>query len=326
MGKLAEAYTLKSKLGKLMHGAETGAGAEQQLIKKQQREQLIKQYISSPAAQLVWRKAHGMRLCQYHKIFDILKADFSEYTFSKRKLEQNNLMQCFRISGMNQDLTIPIEKFDAMYSWFHGLTRLVQTLSDYYNKSNPVVIHGFVSRDDAQRMLLNEKCQIGTFIIRFRYKEPKSIAISYKKKMNFIANIKCDLSPNNDSTFICGKKSMPLPQFIATFQPLEYLYVHKQSPIAKEIIFHQPKNNNNNNQNANVPSWNGSNSWNPPTNNNNKQQQQHPYNAHQPKMIHAPTANPYNANHQPGYHRNYSPQPGMNGGYTFQNGNRNRQM
>merc|ERR1712173_33357 len=48
LSKLAEAYTLKSKLGKLMHGAaENGAGAEQQLMKKQQREQLIKQYISS---------------------------------------------------------------------------------------------------------------------------------------------------------------------------------------------------------------------------------------------------------------------------------------
>merc|ERR1712129_129141 len=146
-------------------------------------------------------------------------------------------------------------------------------------------------------------CQIGTFIIRFRYKQPKSIAISYKLNANQISNIKCDLSPNNDSTFICGKKSMPLPQFIASFQPLKFLYgSNAQSSVAKETIFTLQ-----NNQTMNVPAWSSSSSWNPP--NNNAQQQQH-----QPSMNHAPTANPYmNNNHKNNHYsqRHFSPQPGM---------------
>ena len=311
--KLVETYNFKNKLErKRMNGAGGANAIYAQKQRKQTREQLIKQFISNPAAQQVWRRAHGMKTCPYHKIFEILKLDFSEFTFSKRKLEQSNLMECFRTLGMSQDLTIRIEKFDPIYSWFHGLTRLVQTLSDYYNKMNPVVIHGFVSRDDAHKMLLDKhrNLPIGTFIIRFRYKQPKSIAISYKNSHNKIANIKCDLSNNNDSTFICGKKLLPLPQFILTFPPLQYLY-NSQSPIRKDQIFTLHNHNGNNNKNNN-PSWSNTNSWNPPN------KHQHQYQPQQPTMIHAPTANPYNPHSQPSYHRNhYSPTP-QNGRYHVQ--------
>merc|ERR1712228_414557 len=318
LSKLVQSHNFKNKLErKLMNG--TGGGGNEayaQKQRKQTREQLIKQFISNPAAQQVWRRAHGMKMCQYHKIFDVLKYDFSEFTFSKRKLEQNSLMECFRTLGMNQDLTLNIEKFDPIYNWFHGLTRLVQTLSDYYNKTNPVVIHGFVSRDDAHKMLLDKhrNLPIGTFIIRFRYKQPKSIAISYKQSNKNISNIKCDLSNNNDSTFICGKKLLPLSQFILTFPPLKYLY-NLQSPIPKESVFNLQQNNNQNNQNN--PSWNNASSWNPPTN-----KQQHQYNSHQPQMSHVPTANPYNAHSQSTYHRNnFSPQPQNGYHASFNNGN-----
>merc|ERR1711963_1163720 len=83
--------------------------------RKENREQLIRTFIKNPAAQHVWRRAHGMKICPYHKIFDILKLDFSEFTFSKRKLEPSNLMDCFRTNGMSQDLSIQIEKFDQIY-------------------------------------------------------------------------------------------------------------------------------------------------------------------------------------------------------------------
>ena len=142
---------------------------------------------------------------------------------------------------MNQDLTINIDKFDNLYKWFNGLTRLVQVLSKYWNQTNPyIIIHGFVSRQEAQQMLLNNRnnnqIPIGSFIIRFRYKEPKSIAISYKQTINNISNLKCDLSNNNDSTFICGKKLMILEQFILSFPALKYLYTPKKV-IPKEEIF-----------------------------------------------------------------------------------------
>merc|ERR1712176_66712 len=189
---------------------------------------------------------------------------------------------------------------------FQGLTRLVQALSDYYNKTNPVVIHGFVSRDDAQKMLLDKHRNppIGTFIIRFRYKQPKSIAISYKKDHSNVANIKCDLSNNNEYTFICGKKVMTLPHFISTFTPLQYLYNTQQALLPKQQVFNLHINNNNNAQSN--PSWSNANSWNPPT-----KQPKH-YNNQQPTMMHAPTANPYNHQHSPSpYNRrsHYSPQP-----------------
>jgi len=293
--KLVETYNFKNKLER-KHNALAGDNIVAQNQRKQNREQLIKQYIKNPAAQQVWRKAHGMELCDYHKIFEILKYDFTEFTFSKRKLEQNNLMECFRVLGMNQDLTVNIEKFDSIYNWFNGLTRLVQILSDYYNKINPVIIHGFLSRDDAHKMLLekNRNIPIGTFIIRFRYKQPKSIAISYKQSNHNVSNIKCDLSNNNDYTFICGKKLLPLPQFILNFHPLKYLY-HHQLPIPKDQIFNilhsNPNNNNNENQQISIhsasnpqldqmhaPSWNNTKSWNPPQSK--RAQQSMSYNQH----------------------------------------------
>ena len=243
--KLVDTYNFKNKLerkqGKnLYQNSFLNNNILKQTQRKQNRQQLIKQYITNPSAQQVWRKAHGMEICDYYKIFEILKYDFTEYTFSKRKLEQNNLMECFRILGMNENLTINIEKFDNLYNWFNGLTRLVQILSNYYDKLNPIIIHGFVSRNDAHKMLLdkNKNIPIGTFIIRFRYKEPKSIAISYKKNIENVSNLKCDLSNNNDSTFICGKKLLPLPQFILSFPALKYLY-HPKSPIPKNEIFKQ---------------------------------------------------------------------------------------
>eukprot|EP01084_Bolivina_argentea_P076833 139301_1 len=142
--------------------------------RNQYREQLMKENIKNSSARIIWRKAKGMQTCSYHAIFDILKVEFKEFTSSSRKLQENNLIECFRLLGMNNDLTISVEKFDILYNWFNGLIRLVQALSDYYDKLNPIIIHGFISREEAQNMILeNNQIPIGTFIIRFRYKQPK---------------------------------------------------------------------------------------------------------------------------------------------------------
>eukprot|EP01084_Bolivina_argentea_P076825 139280_1 len=290
--KLVEIYNFKNKLERKhnMHMMNTKNIIDE---KKQNREYLIQQNIQNVSAQQVWRKAHGMMICHYHKIFEILKYDFIEFTFSKRKLEQNNLIECFRILGMNNDLTINIEKFDIIYQWFNGLTRLVQILSNYYNKINPIIIHGFVSRDDSHKMLLNQNhhIPIGTFIIRFRYKQPKSIAISYKQTNNKVSNLKCDLSNNNDSTFICGTKLLPLPEFILTFKPLKYLY-NKTSPIPKEKIFSTP-----NISSSASPSFNNSHSLHPSHYNNNNNNNPHLHSSYHAKSYGPPLSKTHQSNY-----------------------------
>eukprot|EP01084_Bolivina_argentea_P270034 459073_1 len=186
--KLVETYKFKNSLitkNKAMNNNQIYA-----------REEVIKSHIANVSAQQVWRKAHGMQQCDYHKIFSILQADFTEYTFSKRKLCENNLIDAFRTLGMNHDLTINCDVFDAIYAWFNGATRLVQILSQYYNRTNPIVIHAWLSREEAFKLLSQPTVAPGTFLIRFRYKEAKSIAISYKMKNSKISNLKCDLNPN----------------------------------------------------------------------------------------------------------------------------------
>ena len=62
----------------------------------------------------------GMESCDYHKLFEELRTDFTEFTFAKRRLEQAHLIDCLRTKGMHADLTVPIEAFDAFCLWFWG--------------------------------------------------------------------------------------------------------------------------------------------------------------------------------------------------------------
>ena len=62
----------------------------------------------------------GMESCDYHKLFEELCTNFTEFTFAKRRLEQAYLIDCLRTKGMHADLTVPIEAFDAISLWFWG--------------------------------------------------------------------------------------------------------------------------------------------------------------------------------------------------------------
>jgi len=262
--KLVEVYTFKSKLARKQGLNLNDAASHDSFLKesqrKQERKQLVEQFIVNPSARKVWLQAHGNERCDYHKIFEILQLDFTEYTLSTRKLQEKHLMQCFRELGMNQDLTINIQRFDVFYAWFNGLVRLVSVLADYYNQTHPTVIHGFMSREEAHKVLLrDQRIPVGTFIIRFRYKEPKSVAISYKASTKKVSNVKCDLNP--DSTFVCGAKSIPLPRFILKYEALQFLY-DATKPIPKEQIFKSATQSMSSDPTS--PSWtSASKSWNP---------------------------------------------------------------
>ena len=166
--------------------------------KSKKRQELVDANIKNSKAKQIWLNAKGMETVQYHTLHEILAEEFSERTGSVRKLVHNHLLDPCKVHGMRADLTFPIDKFDQFYIWFDGLCELVKVLSSVWNETDPILIHGFVSRSDCEQKL--QQSLPGTFIIRFSMTQAKSIAISYRSKYN-VTHIKASLAGQNNFQF-----------------------------------------------------------------------------------------------------------------------------
>ena len=166
--------------------------------KSKKRQELVDSNIQNADAKQIWLDAKGMEFVQYHTLHEILAEKFKERTGSVRKLIHNNLLNPCRLHGMRQDLTFPIDKFDEFYVWFDGLCSLVKTLSNVWNETDPILIHGFVGRNDCEKKL--HSSAPGTFIIRFSMTQAKSIAISYRHNAG-VTHIKASLAQQNNFQF-----------------------------------------------------------------------------------------------------------------------------
>merc|ERR1719203_1749734 len=93
-------------------------------------------------------------------------------------------------------------------------------------------------------MLSAQSVPTGTFVVRFRFKEPRSIAISYKVATGKVGNVKCDLSRERSvhsarsvRQFKCGKRILTLPRFILSYPQLVAVYRANGPPIDKLKAF-----------------------------------------------------------------------------------------
>ena len=125
-----------------------------------------------------------------------------------------------------------------------GMQRLVEALEDVWNETNPVLIHGFVGREEAEQLLSAQSIPIGSFVIRFRFKEPRSIAITSKVGIGRMSNEKYDLHRHQLAVgqrsirmFQCGNRVLTLPQFILSNPALDAIYNAENAPIPKQSVF-----------------------------------------------------------------------------------------
>jgi len=190
-------------------------------------------------------------------------------TNSKRLLQCKDLMEGFCVHGMNKNMSLSSTCFDDLYRWFSGICKVIVVLSREWEQQSPVVIHGFVTRKEAEAML--DRCPTGTFLIRFSNNYDESIAISYVKNNGIdknssneitkepdqlqrssfeenethavIAHMKGSLAKGSQTDFIFGNEAqgnkMPLKTFIDTFSTLVALYNDENplAPFPKETIF-----------------------------------------------------------------------------------------
>ncbi len=126
--KFKENLQRKQQSNVLSLSNEAHSEHNQQRHRQQKAQELIQQFVANRSAQALWRRVHGRECCDFNKLFNVLAAEFAEFTASKRRLESPHLIEPFLANGMSQSLSIHIAAFDAVYDWFHGMTRTVEAL------------------------------------------------------------------------------------------------------------------------------------------------------------------------------------------------------
>ena len=126
--KFKENLQRKQQSNVLSLSNEAHSEHNQQRHRQQRAQELVQQFITNRSAQALWRRAHGRECCDFNKMFNVLAAEFAEFTASKRRLESRHLISPFLALGMSQSLSIDIRTFDKIYDWFHGMTRTVEAL------------------------------------------------------------------------------------------------------------------------------------------------------------------------------------------------------
>ena len=112
------------------------------------------------------------------------------------------------LSQVKDDL-ITFENFKKFCEWFSpSLTTLIKISSEWQCQS-PVLLHGFVGRFDAEKMLKGK--DFGTFLIRLSESKPGSLAISFNDlyKSNTKVKIRqdhCAMSVNEKGFTLDFKK------------------------------------------------------------------------------------------------------------------------
>ncbi|ETO35352.1 hypothetical protein RFI_01709 [Reticulomyxa filosa] len=206
------------------------------------------QHIKNPNARVLWTRLEACEEVDCNMLINAFKDEYKIVTMCKRSLKNKDLMKGFYIHGMNEHLSLHAAKFDGLYRWFSGICKMVVSLSHVWDQQSPVIIHGFVTRIEAEAML--DCCPVGTFLIRFSNNYDDSIAISYVEgkvvKKNslgqqscfvedephgVIGHIKGFLAPAGKCEFIFGNEvGIPLKRFIDSFGKLVALY-NDENPL-----------------------------------------------------------------------------------------------
>ncbi|ETO33170.1 hypothetical protein RFI_03936 [Reticulomyxa filosa] len=135
------------------HPKRTGPkrGNDENKRRAQQLQALMNEHITDPNARKLWLGAKGSKTATFKAMFEQLRNSF-ELVSPSRPLKEEDILEVCQ-SYMDHKGNLVIETFEKFFRWFDGICDLVTILKDVWVDTNPVRIHGFIGRANAEKKL-----------------------------------------------------------------------------------------------------------------------------------------------------------------------------
>jgi hypothetical protein len=100
-----------------------------------------------------------------------------DWNFVRDRIEPEAAVSNILLERRSSDYIVDLPKFKKLCDWFCPLLRTLKYLRNEFLSSSPILIHGFISRQKSEMMLL-ETGLSGMFLLRFSESRPGLLVVS----------------------------------------------------------------------------------------------------------------------------------------------------